>query len=216
MDTILLYSVPAIAILGLVIMAIQGAWVRKQDAGESKMAEIAQHIHEGALAFLNAEYRILGIFVVIAGALLGFVSSIVETTEIYIVAAFVIGAVFSALAGNIGMRIATQANVRTTQAARTGIAHALKVSFTGGTVMGLGVAGLAVFGLSMLFIILFQMKSGGSWDGVQSMTIVLESLAGFSLGAESIALFARVGGGIYTKAADVGADLVGKVEAGIP
>jgi K(+)-stimulated pyrophosphate-energized sodium pump len=216
MDTILLYSVPAIAILGLIIMAIQGAWVRKQDAGESKMAEIAQHIHEGALAFLNAEYRILAIFVVVAGALLGFVSTIVETTEIYIVAAFVIGAVFSALAGNIGMRIATQANVRTTQAARTGIAHALKVSFTGGTVMGLGVAGLAVFGLSMLFIILFQLKSGGTWAGVESMTIVLESLAGFSLGAESIALFARVGGGIYTKAADVGADLVGKVEAGIP
>lgn len=216
MDTILLYSVPAIAILGLLIMAVQGAWVRKQDAGDSKMAEIAQHIHEGALAFLNAEYRILAIFVVVAGALLGFVSTIVETTEIYIVAAFVIGAVFSALAGNIGMRIATQANVRTTQAARTGIAHALKVSFTGGTVMGLGVAGLAVFGLSMLFIILFQIKSGGAWDGVESMTIVLESLAGFSLGAESIALFARVGGGIYTKAADVGADLVGKVEAGIP
>jgi K(+)-stimulated pyrophosphate-energized sodium pump len=216
MDTILLYSVPVIAILGLLIMAIQGAWVRKQDAGGAKMAEIAQHIHEGALAFLNAEYRILAIFVVIAGALLGFVSSIVETTEIYIVAAFVIGAVFSALAGNIGMRIATQANVRTTQAARTGIAHALKVSFTGGTVMGLGVAGLAVFGLSMLFILLFQMKSGGTWAGVESMTIVLESLAGFSLGAESIALFARVGGGIYTKAADVGADLVGKVEAGIP
>jgi K(+)-stimulated pyrophosphate-energized sodium pump len=216
MDTILLYSVPVIAILGLLIMAIQGAWVRKQDAGEAKMAEIAQHIHEGALAFLNAEYRILAIFVVVAGALLGFVSSIVETTEIYIVAAFVIGAVFSALAGNIGMRIATQANVRTTQAARTGIAHALKVSFTGGTVMGLGVAGLAVFGLSMLFILLFQMKSGGTWAGVESMTIVLESLAGFSLGAESIALFARVGGGIYTKAADVGADLVGKVEAGIP
>lgn len=216
MDTILLYSVPVIAILGLLIMAVQGAWVRKQDAGGAKMAEIAQHIHEGALAFLNAEYRILAIFVVIAGALLGFVSSIVETTEIYIVAAFVIGAVFSALAGNIGMRIATQANVRTTQAARTGIAHALKVSFTGGTVMGLGVAGLAVFGLSMLFILLFQMKSGGTWAGVESMTIVLESLAGFSLGAESIALFARVGGGIYTKAADVGADLVGKVEAGIP
>ena len=216
MDTILLYSVPVIAIFGLVIMAVQGAWVRKQDAGESKMAEIAQHIHEGALAFLNAEYRILAIFVVVAGALLGFVSTIVETTEIYIVAAFVIGAVFSALAGNIGMRIATQANVRTTQAARTGIAHALKVSFTGGTVMGLGVAGLAVFGLSMLFILLFQMKSGGTWAGVESMTIVLESLAGFSLGAESIALFARVGGGIYTKAADVGADLVGKVEAGIP
>ena len=216
MDQILLYSVPAIAVFGLLVMAFQAAWVRKQDAGESKMAEIARHIHEGALAFLKAEYRILAIFVVIAGALLGFVSTIVETTSPLIVVAFVIGAVFSALAGNIGMRIATQANVRTTQAARTGIAHALKVSFTGGTVMGLGVAGLAVFGLSILFIILFQMSSQGQWESVEAMTIVLESLAGFSLGAESIALFARVGGGIYTKAADVGADLVGKVEAGIP
>ena len=197
-------------------MAFQAAWVRKQDAGEARMAEIAKHIHEGALAFLKAEYRILAIFVVVAAALLGVVSYFVETTEIYIVGAFVIGAIFSALAGNIGMRIATQANVRTTQAARTGIAHALKVSFTGGTVMGLGVAGLAVFGLSMLFIILFQISSGGEWESVHAMTIVLESLAGFSLGAESIALFARVGGGIYTKAADVGADLVGKVEAGIP
>lgn len=216
MDQILLYSVPAIAVFGLLVMAFQAAWVRKQDAGEAKMAEIARHIHEGALAFLKAEYRILAIFVVIAGALLGFVSTIVETTSPLIVVAFVIGAFFSALAGNIGMRIATQANVRTTQAARTGIAHALKVSFTGGTVMGLGVAGLAVFGLSVLFIILFQMSSQGQWESVEAMTIVLESLAGFSLGAESIALFARVGGGIYTKAADVGADLVGKVEAGIP
>ena len=216
MDQYLLYSVPVIAILGLVVMAFQAAWVRKQDAGEARMAEIAKHIHEGALAFLKAEYRILAIFVVVAGALLGLVSYFVETTEVYIVGAFVIGAIFSALAGNIGMRIATKANVRTTQAARTGIAHALKVSFTGGTVMGLGVAGLAVFGLSMLFIILFQISSGGEWESVHAMTIVLESLAGFSLGAESIALFARVGGGIYTKAADVGADLVGKVEAGIP
>ncbi|MDG2208541.1 MAG: sodium-translocating pyrophosphatase, partial [Flavobacteriales bacterium] len=216
MDQNLLYFVPVIAILGLVVMAFQAAWVRKQDAGEARMAEIAKHIHEGALAFLKAEYRILAIFVVVAAALLGVVSYFVETTEIYIVGAFVIGAIFSALAGNIGMRIATQANVRTTQAARTGIAHALKVSFTGGTVMGLGVAGLAVFGLSMLFIILFQISSGGEWESVHAMTIVLESLAGFSLGAESIALFARVGGGIYTKAADVGADLVGKVEAGIP
>ena len=140
----------------------------------------------------------------------------VESTPYWIVVAFVIGAIFSAIAGNIGMRIATQANVRTTQAARTGIAHALKVSFSGGTVMGLGVAGLAVFGLSMLFMLLLGMISGGEWQGVSEMTMVLEALAGFSLGAESIALFARVGGGIYTKAADVGADLVGKVEAGIP
>jgi len=213
---IILYSVPAIAILGLVYMAIQAAWVRKQDAGTPRMAEIAQHIHEGALAFLKAEYRVLSIFVVVAGALLGVVAHFVPSTPYWIVVAFVIGAIFSAIAGNIGMRIATQANVRTTQAARTGIAHALKVSFSGGTVMGLGVAGLAVFGLSMLFMLLLGMLSGGEWQGVSAMTEVLEALAGFSLGAESIALFARVGGGIYTKAADVGADLVGKVEAGIP
>ncbi len=213
---IILYSVPAIAVLGLVYMAIQAAWVRKQDVGTPRMAEIAQHIHEGALAFLKAEYRVLAVFVVIAGALLGVIAHFVESTPYWIVVAFVIGAIFSAIAGNIGMRIATQANVRTTQAARTGIAHALKVSFTGGTVMGLGVAGLAVFGLSMLFMLLLGMLSGGEWQGVSEMTEVLEALAGFSLGAESIALFARVGGGIYTKAADVGADLVGKVEAGIP
>lgn len=213
---IILYSVPAIAVLGLVYMAIQAAWVRKQDAGNARMAEIAQHIHEGALAFLKAEYRVLSIFVVVAGALLGLVAHFVDSTPYWIVVAFIIGAIFSAIAGNIGMRIATQANVRTTQAARTGIAHALKVSFSGGTVMGLGVAGLAVFGLSMLFMLLLSMLSGGEWQGVSQMTEVLEALAGFSLGAESIALFARVGGGIYTKAADVGADLVGKVEAGIP
>lgn len=182
-----------------------------------RMAEIANHIHEGALAFLRAEYRILAVFVVIAGALLGFVSSIVPTTHWFIVVAFVIGAVFSALAGNVGMRIATQANVRTTQAARTSLAQGLKVSFTGGMVMGLGVAGLAVFGLSVLFILLLGMNlAPESASSVDQMTVVLEALAGFSLGAESIALFARVGGGIYTKAADVGADLVGKVEAGIP
>jgi K(+)-stimulated pyrophosphate-energized sodium pump len=208
--------VPALAVLGLIVMAFQAAWVKKQDRGESRMAEIAQHIQEGAMAFLKAEYRILAIFVIIAGALLGLVSQIVETTHWTIVVAFVIGAIFSALAGNIGMRIATQANVRTTQAARTSLAKALKVSFTGGMVMGLGVAGLAVFGLSVLFVVLLNLLGDGGWQGVESMTIVLESLAGFSLGAESIALFARVGGGIYTKAADVGADLVGKVEAGIP
>ncbi len=212
----LIYAVPLMALVGLIVMAYKALWVNRQEAGESKMKDIAQHIREGALAFLNAEYRVLAIFVIIAGTLLGIVSGLVETTHWFIVVAFVIGAVFSALAGNIGMRIATAANVRTTQAARTSLPDALKISFTGGTVMGLGVAGLAVFGLSILFIVLFQWFMGGSWTGTDQMTIVLEALAGFSLGAESIALFARVGGGIYTKAADVGADLVGKVEAGIP
>ncbi len=214
-DTIL-YLVPALAVVGLIYMFVQSRWVRSQSTGEEKMSTIAKHIHEGALAFLSAEYRILAVFVVVAGALLGVVSMLVPTTHWFIVVAFVIGAVFSALAGNIGMRIATEANVRTTQAARTGLAHALKVSFTGGMVMGLGVAGLAVFGLSVLFIFLLNFFAGGVWAGVENMTMILEALAGFSLGAESIALFARVGGGIYTKAADVGADLVGKVEAGIP
>ncbi|MEQ8336382.1 MAG: sodium-translocating pyrophosphatase [Cyclobacteriaceae bacterium] len=212
----LIYAVPLMAVIGLIVMAIKAIWVNKQEAGEAKMKEIAQHIREGALAFLHAEYRVLGIFVVVAGILLGVIAGLVETTHWFIVVAFVIGAVFSALAGNIGMRIATAANVRTTQAARTSLPQALKVSFTGGTVMGLGVAGLAVFGLSILFIVLFQWFMGGEWTSTSDMTIVLEALAGFSLGAESIALFARVGGGIYTKAADVGADLVGKVEAGIP
>ena len=212
----LIYTVPAMAVIGLIVMAFKAAWVNKQEAGDARMAEIAKYIREGALAFLNAEYRVLAIFVVIAGALLGVIASLVETTHWFIVVAFVIGAVFSALAGNIGMRIATAANVRTTQAAKTSLPQALKVSFTGGTVMGLGVAGLAVFGLSILFILLFQFFMAGKWTSNSDMTIILEALAGFSLGAESIALFARVGGGIYTKAADVGADLVGKIEAGIP
>ncbi len=213
-----IYVVPLLGLLGLAVMAVKSAWVKKQDAGDEKMQSLADHIREGALAFLKAEYRILTIFVVIAGILLGIVSVLVPTTHWFIVIAFIIGAFFSALAGNIGMRIATAANVRTTQAARTSLPKALKVSFTGGTVMGLGVAGLAVFGLSLLFTTLFFWFMGGEWtaNGVGDMTIVLEALAGFSLGAESIALFARVGGGIYTKAADVGADLVGKVEAGIP
>jgi K(+)-stimulated pyrophosphate-energized sodium pump len=166
--------------------------------------------------FLKAEYRVLSIFVVIAGIALGVLASVVPSTHWFIVVAFVIGAFTSAIAGFLGMRIATAANVRTTQAARTSLSRALKVSFGGGTVMGLGVASLAVFGLSFIFAVLFMWLSNGEWQGVANMTIVLETLAGFSLGAESIALFARVGGGIYTKAADVGADLVGKVEAGIP
>lgn len=212
----LIYVVPVLGLIGLLVMIAKAKWVNSQDAGDQKMQDLATHIREGALAFLSAEYRVLAIFVVIAGVLLGIISQVVDTTHWFIVVAFVIGAFFSGWAGNIGMRIATAANVRTTQAARTSLSKALKVSFTGGTVMGLGVAGLAVFGLSVLFILLFQFFMGGEWTTTQDMTIVLEALAGFSLGAESIALFARVGGGIYTKAADVGADLVGKVEAGIP
>lgn len=206
------------AIIGLAFMAIKRSWVLKQDAGDGKMKEISDHIYEGALAFLKAEYRLLAIFVVIASLVLAGISYVVPTTHILIVVAFIFGAFFSALAGNMGMKIATKTNVRTTQAARTSLPQALKVSFGGGTVMGLGVAGLAVLGLTAFFIFFFHFFMGGSWanGGTESMTIVLETLAGFSLGAESIALFARVGGGIYTKAADVGADLVGKVEAGIP
>ena len=212
----MLYLVPVFGAVGLIYMWVLRNWVVKQGSGTEKMSKLAAYIKEGALAFLNAEYRILGIFVVVAGILLGVVSSIVETTHWFIVVAFVIGAVFSAVAGNIGMRIATDSNVRTTEAARTSLPQALKVSFRGGTVMGLGVAGLAVFGLGFLFIILSNWFIVGEDTFYNEMTIVLEALAGFSLGAESIALFARVGGGIYTKAADVGADLVGKVEAGIP
>ena len=213
MSEYVIYLVPAMAIIGLLFMIIKASWINKQDPGTDKMQSLANHIKEGALAFLNAEYKILAVYVLIAGALLGLVAYLVPTTPYFIIIAFVIGAVFSALAGNIGMRVATASNVRTTQAARTSLPDALKISFSGGTVMGLGVAGLAVFGLSTLFIILFI---GDGWQGNESMTHILEALAGFSLGAESIALFARVGGGIYTKAADVGADLVGKVEAGIP
>ncbi len=208
---------PAIlALVGLVFMWVKRSWVLKQDAGDGKMHEIASHIYEGALAFLNAEYKLLTYFVIIASVALAAVSFIVPTTHWLIVVAFIFGAVFSALAGNMGMKIATKTNVRTTQAARTSLPQALKVSFSGGTVMGLGVAGLAVLGLTSFFIFFFHYFMGGVWTNTEQMTIVLETLAGFSLGAESIALFARVGGGIYTKAADVGADLVGKVEAGIP
>ncbi len=214
----LIYILPIFGLIGLAYMAITASWVNKQDAGNDRMREIADAIADGAKAFLSAEYRLLFIFVIVAGLLLGILSWYVPTTHWFIVVAFVIGALFSALAGSIGMRVATKANVRTTQAARTSLSKALKVSFSGGMVMGLGVAGLAVFGLSSLLAILYFWLMGGEWgvDGTAKMTVVLEALAGFSLGAESIALFARVGGGIYTKAADVGADLVGKVEAGIP
>jgi len=212
----MIYMPIAMALLGLAYMIVKKSWVMKQDAGDGKMKEISDYIYEGALAFLNAEYRLLAVFVLIVSIALTAVSFIVPTTHWLIVIAFIFGAVFSAFAGNIGMKIATKTNVRTTQAARTSLPNALKISFGGGTVMGLGVAGLAVLGLTTFFIIFFHVFMGGVWTNTMDMTIVLETLAGFSLGAESIALFARVGGGIYTKAADVGADLVGKVEAGIP
>jgi len=218
MESLMIYVPIVMALIGLAFMAIKRSWVLKQDAGDGKMKEISDYIYEGALAFLKAEYRLLAIFVVIASLVLAGISFVVPTTNILIVVAFIFGAFFSALAGNMGMKIATKTNVRTTQAARTSLPQALKVSFGGGTVMGLGVAGLAVLGLTTFFIIFFHIFMDGVWgiDGTEKMTVVLETLAGFSLGAESIALFARVGGGIYTKAADVGADLVGKVEAGIP
>jgi len=212
----MIYMPIALAVLGLIYMLVKKSWVMKQDAGDGKMKEISDHIYEGALAFLKAEYRLLAIFVVIVSILLAVVAHFVDTTSYLIIIAFIFGAVFSAFAGNIGMKIATKTNVRTTQAARSSLPNALKISFGGGTVMGLGVAGLAVLGLTGFFIFFFWYFMDSAWTNTMDMTVVLETLAGFSLGAESIALFARVGGGIYTKAADVGADLVGKVEAGIP
>ncbi|AWV97190.1 sodium-translocating pyrophosphatase [Arcticibacterium luteifluviistationis] len=211
----LFYLVPILGIVGLLFMVVKARWVTKQDAGSGKMQEIAKAIADGALAFLKAEWRVMGIFVVAVGLLLTWSGTLVENSHWLIGVAFVIGAVVSAFAGYVGMNIATKANVRTTQAARTSLKDALKVSFTAGSVMGLGVAGLAVLFLSLLFIWFYNMFVSGTGDA-HGMEKALEVLAGFSLGAESIALFARVGGGIYTKAADVGADLVGKVEAGIP
>lgn len=220
MNESIIYLVPVLGIVGLIVMAVKSAWVSKQDAGDANMKELAGYVAAGAMAFLKAEWKVLSYFVIIAAILLGWSGTVHEVNghEVHshwiIAVAFIIGAVFSATAGYIGMKVATRANVRTTQAARTSLSKALKVSFTGGTVMGLGVAGLAVFGLGGLFIVFYAMFV----DPVtgEGMKRAIEVLTGFSLGAESIALFARVGGGIYTKAADVGADLVGKVEAGIP
>ncbi|MBK7885259.1 MAG: sodium-translocating pyrophosphatase [Chitinophagaceae bacterium] len=212
----LFYVVPALGVVGLLYTFIKFAWVSKQDAGNERMKEISTYIAEGAMAFLKAEYKILTYFVIIGALLLGVMGYSNANSHWSIAVAFVIGAFFSALAGYIGMRIATKANVRTAQAARTSLRKALSVSFTGGSVMGLGVAGLAVLGLGSLFIILIAMFAPGEASNSHLVAKAIEILTGFSLGAESIALFARVGGGIYTKAADVGADLVGKVEAGIP
>lgn len=210
----IVYLVPCFGLLALLFTAIRSSWVSRQDAGNEKMQEIARHIAEGAMAFLKAEYKILTYFVIIAALLLGYMGATSHNSDWTIAVAFIIGALFSATAGFIGMKIATKANVRTAHAARTSLSRALKVSFTGGSVMGMGVAGLAVLGLGGLFIILRAYF--GANANTEEMIRTIEVLTGFSLGAESIALFARVGGGIYTKAADVGADLVGKVEAGIP
>ncbi|TWJ04359.1 K(+)-stimulated pyrophosphate-energized sodium pump [Mucilaginibacter frigoritolerans] len=218
LNTYLIYLIPVFGLIGIIAMAIKAAWVTKQETGDAGMNQLAGYIADGAMAFLRAEWKILSYFVVLAMILLAWSGTTVTTSSPVIAVSFLVGAFLSAFAGFLGMRIATKANVRTTQAAKTSLAKALKVSFTGGTVMGLGVAGLAVIGLGSLFIVFYTVyvvNTGSSVNG-EAMARALDVLAGFSLGAESIALFARVGGGIYTKAADVGADLVGKVEAGIP
>ena len=198
----------AFGILALLFVWLRSVWVSKQEVGDEKMARIAKNIADGAISFLKAEYKILSVFVLALAALLVFKGESEAESNWMVAISFVIGAICSGLAGFIGMKVATKANVRTTQAARTSLGKALEVAFAGGSVMGLGVVGLGVLGLSGLFA--FYNTQG--WE----MSEVLNVLSGFSLGASSIALFARVGGGIYTKAADVGADLVGKVEAGIP
>ncbi len=204
----LIYYLPLFGVVALLYVMWKSNWVTRQDAGNERMQRIAKSISEGAMAFLRAEYKVLAIFVVAVAALLAFKGASEADSNWMIAVSFIVGAICSALAGFIGMRIATKANVRTTQAARTSLGKGLEVAFAGGSVMGLGVVGLGVLGMSVLFLA----YSSQGWE----MTKVLNVLSGFSLGASSIALFARVGGGIYTKAADVGADLVGKVEAGIP
>ena len=219
MNTNVIYLAPIFGIVGLIVMLFKAYWVNKQDTGDPKMRELAGHIADGAMAFLKAEWKVLSIFVAITAIFLAYSGTITEIggREIHsswlIAVAFIIGAVASAFAGYIGMKAATKSNIRTTQAARTSLKHALEVSFTGGSIMGLGVAGLAVLGLGGLFIVFLRVFAD---LGDNQIRTAIEVLTGFSLGAESIALFSRVGGGIYTKAADVGADLVGKVEAGIP
>lgn len=207
----LIYALPAFGVLALLFVAWKSAWVSKQEVGGEKMAGIAKNIALGAMAFLKAEYKILSIFVVGVAILLAFKGNMEEESNALVAVSFIVGALCSGLAGYMGMRVATKANVRTTNAAQTSLGKALEVAFTGGSVMGMGVVGLGVLGLSILYIVYTTL-----YPGVANTGMVLNILAGFSLGASSIALFARVGGGIYTKAADVGADLVGKVEAGIP
>ena len=205
----LIYAAPAAGVLALVFAWFKASWVSKQDPGEANMVEIATQIQEGALAFLRAEYRVLSLFVLVVGAILGVAYFGDPSRGWQIAGAFAVGAASSAAAGWIGMKVATNANVRTTAAARSGLAPALDVAFSGGAVMGMTVVGLATLGLGILYIV-FDSVLG--WELSRTVNVI----TGFSMGASSIALFARVGGGIYTKAADVGADLVGKVESGLP
>jgi len=209
----LIYLLPLASVLGFLFMIFKSSWVSKQEVGTEKMATIAKNIADGAMAFLKAEYKVLSIFVLAVAVLLFFKGNAEHNSSGLVALSFVVGAFLSALAGFIGMRIATKANVRTTNAARTSLNKALEVAFSGGAVMGIGVVSLGVFGLSLLFILYDSLYGSTDADGLAT---ILNIISGFSLGASSIALFARVGGGIYTKAADVGADLVGKVEAGIP
>ncbi len=211
----LTFAIPGAGLVALGYAGIKAAWVNKQDPGDEAMQEIAGRIQDGAMAFLKAEYSVLAVFVIVVAVLLGLVNMSGETQSPYIALSFVCGALASATAGYAGMRIATNANVRTTQAATKGLPEALQVAFSGGTVMGMTVVGLAIIGISGLFMIYTADLLPGL-EGSKNLTLALNVLTGFSMGASSIALFARVGGGIFTKAADVGADLVGKLEAGLP
>ena len=203
----LLYFVPGSGVIALLFVYLKNNWVASKETGSEKMARIAENIADGAMAFLRAEYKLLSVFVIITAILLGLKGES-EGSSYLVAVSFIVGAFCSGLAGFIGMKVATKANVRTTNAAQESLGKALEIAFSGGAVMGLGVVGLGVLGLGSLFLIYSNM--------FQDIDTVIKVISGFSLGASSIALFARVGGGIYTKAADVGADLVGKVEAGIP
>ncbi|MDT3696064.1 MAG: sodium-translocating pyrophosphatase [Ignavibacterium sp.] len=210
---LIFHIIPLFGVLALLYTFWKSSWISKQDAGTEKMKVISSHIAEGAMAFLKAEYKVLVVFVIVVAALLAYSGSNTVNSSPLVGISFIVGALCSALAGFIGMRVATKANVRTTQAARISLGKALEIAFAGGSVMGLGVVGLGVLGLGSL---LFIYGDTYGLSDVDSLTKVITIITGFSFGASSIALFARVGGGIYTKAADVGADLVGKVEAGIP
>ncbi|MFN3694397.1 MAG: sodium/proton-translocating pyrophosphatase, partial [Ignavibacterium sp.] len=210
---LIIHLVPLLGVLALIYTFWRSSWISKKDPGTEKMQRIAKYIADGAMAFLKAEYRVLIFFVIIVAALLAYSGSTAVNSSPLVGVSFVVGAFCSALAGFIGMRVATKANVRTTNAARTSLGKALEIAFAGGSVMGMGVVGLGVLGLGLLFI--FYSDTFGI-NTADDLTKVITVITGFSFGASSIALFARVGGGIYTKAADVGADLVGKVEAGIP
>ncbi|MEM7679355.1 MAG: sodium/proton-translocating pyrophosphatase, partial [Myxococcota bacterium] len=215
MSDALVYTVPGAGVLALLYAFISSRWISRQDAGTDRMKEIAGYIQEGAMAFLGREYRVLAIFVVVVAAILAVANGMTDQGHPLVAVPFIFGAACSGLAGYIGMRVATAANVRTTAAARQGLVGALAIAFRGGAVMGMSVVGLALLGLGILFIgftmaeVPWMMTDSGI-----DLTKMMSVISGFSLGASSIALFARVGGGIYTKAADVGADLVGKVEQG--